>query len=164
MSQSNPKFPGAVAVPVEGGPVRYEYGNSWRIDPDDPYFHQTDDGSFHVPEDSEYRTGGADTVVRVTEEKLDHGVVRVEVDLDETHGLIEVHFTVRNADEGSPEARFFLRGIDGEEGGETDHWVLTPYPDSRVKARKSAKGWEKIAEEGRRDVARDLAAVKRAKS
>jgi hypothetical protein len=136
--QSNPKFPGATPVPTDGGPVRYEYagGGSWSIDPDDPYFHNTPDGSFKVPEDSSYRTGGADAKVRITEQKLDPGVVKVELDLDEIHMLTEIHFTVRNADEGSPEAKFYLRG---DVSADTESWVLTPYGDSAVKAKKAKR-------------------------
>src|SRR5580765_6238748 len=129
MSQPNPKFPGTVAVPTDGGPVRYEYpgGGSWNIDPDDPYFHQTEDGSFRVPEDSSYHTGGADAEVRITEQKLDPGIVKIELDLDEDFMLTEVHFLVRVRNGSGPEAKFFLRGIDPDEYSKAPHWVLTPY-------------------------------------
>jgi len=116
---ANP-FPGTIPVPEPNGPVRYMSpgGGSWRTSTDDPYFHQTEDGSFKVPEDSPYHTGGAEATVRITEQKLDPGVVRIEVDIDEYQGLTEIHFIVRNQARGPnavPEARFYLQGIDEED-------------------------------------------------
>ena len=126
-------FPGSTPVERPGGPTEYHKGPSWRIDPEDPYFHQTPDGSFYVPEDSSYRTGPPETdaKVRITEQRLDPGIVRIEVDLNEEHVLTEVIFTVKNGDR-SPEATFYLSGVGNLEDGEPHVWILGRGKDSPI--------------------------------